>query len=163
MLERLTSIDWSAFPQPQSNRPTDVVDAIQRVASASTEAEASTAANTLLSAVGNNHAGTYYPIVLEVVPFLKEILESGGDWARTTVLNVLIDLVDTFEPEAGYETLGTVNGQNAQLAELLRAAVCGIRPPIRRIAASTAADNQQRKLAIELDAVLDPHRAKIPD
>ena len=60
---------------------------------ASTESEASTAATTLLSAVGNNHAGTYYPIVLEVVLFLREILESGSDWARTAVLNVLIDQV----------------------------------------------------------------------
>jgi hypothetical protein len=104
--------------------------------------------------VGNNHAGTYYPVVLDVVPFLKEILDEGTDCARTLVLGVLLDLIDTFEPDADHAMIPRATGERASLAEALRQAVCEMHSSVRRIATSDAVDTQQRHWASELDGVL---------
>jgi hypothetical protein len=154
MLERLSQTDWTTLPQPPWNQADDVQKAIRTVAAASTKPEAAAAANCLLSAVGNNHAGTYYPIVLVVVPFLNEILDTGTDWARRAVLNVLIDLIDSFEPEPGYETVQRSGQTRADLEQSLCEAVGEMRSSVDRRAADSTND-EERRLVVELQAALD--------
>ena len=76
----------------------------------------------MVYAVGNNHEGMYWPVAVAVVPFLGEILESGGPVARARTLDVLIDLVASFEPDADYEHVECVDGP-APLRKLLLAQV----------------------------------------
>lgn len=59
----------------------------------------------MLFALGNDHAGTYYPVVLAALPFLGAILREGGLAARLRTLDVLLDLRGSFEPEPFFELL----------------------------------------------------------
>jgi hypothetical protein len=119
MLEALSKIDWSLEPQPSWNREHEVSDALRALALA-TEDSGEAAYSRLLYAVGNNHAGTYFPLVLAIIPFLGEILRDRtcNSAARTRALDVLIDLVGSFEPEAGFELVATAAGP-CPLKELL--------------------------------------------
>ncbi len=89
MLEKLDLIDWAALPQPDWNAPSSVPDAIRELAKG---INAPTQSSRLLYAVGNDHAGTYYPVVLWVIPFLGELLADSPSSIRETVLDILIDL-----------------------------------------------------------------------
>jgi hypothetical protein len=77
MLEGLNEVPWSSLAQPTWNRPGSAEGALRRLAFAASEKEAMDAYHDFLYAVGNDHAGTYYPIVLATLPFLGEILQSG--------------------------------------------------------------------------------------
>jgi hypothetical protein len=55
VLDRINAIPWSEYAQPEWNKPDSVVDALAGVVRADGRA-----CDSLLYAVGNNHAGTYY-------------------------------------------------------------------------------------------------------
>jgi hypothetical protein len=96
--------DLNPFPQPDSNDPGSVEAALDALQNACDQSTADEACDAFLWAMGNNHAGTFYPVVLGVLPALEQILVSGGPWARRAVMESLIDLGGTFMPEAGHET-----------------------------------------------------------
>lgn len=103
MFDQADLPDLNQYPQPEWNRSTSVIEALNEVMSANDEGSSSNAYNTLLYTLGNNHAGTYYPVVLAVIPALESILVQGQPWPQHTVLNALIDLCGPFEPEFGYD------------------------------------------------------------
>src|SRR5689334_8277474 len=103
MFDQLDSIAWTSFPQPSGNRPTTVPDAIRRLATPASDDDARHAYNDFLYAIGNNHAGTYFPVVLHTLPFLGEILRSTSSRARETTLDVLVDLAGSFEPDPDHQ------------------------------------------------------------
>jgi len=106
----------------------------------------------VLYAVGNHHAGTYYPAVVTVVPFLGAILRSGGPIARLRTLDVLIDLLGSFWPAAGFEVVATPTGNRA-LRDLLRQEVLGLEGDVLRCqveAASAAESALAQQLLAEL-------------
>ena len=157
MLEGLNDIDWKAVVQPEDNEPDALRQAILHVAHASTGEQADFAANDILYAVGNNHRGTYYPAVLTVLPFLREILEVGQTWARITVLNVLTDLAGSYQPDERHATIQMASGEVVKLADALHAAVSEMRPLIHRLAESSELSNNERRLATELESELDAY------
>jgi len=56
-------------------------------------------------AIGNEHRGTYYPIILEVLPFIVEVALLGNHVvSRTCAINTLIDLYH-FYPDDGSEEM----------------------------------------------------------
>lgn len=91
------------FPQPESNDADSVEAAIGLLRDAEDEPGAKEAYDAFLWAVGNNHAGTYYPVVFGVLREIEQILMSGKVWAQRAVIEVLIDLGGSFVPETGYE------------------------------------------------------------
>lgn len=96
-------LNLAQFPQPESNASGSVAAALDALRDAEDEASANEAYDAFLWAVGNNHAGTFYPVVLGVFPEIEQILVSGSAWAQRAVLESLIDLGGTFVPEPGYE------------------------------------------------------------
>jgi len=62
--------NYQAYPQPEWNSPTSIEVALSAMDEAATEAESWAAYNDLLFAVGNNHAGTFYPVAVVVIPEL---------------------------------------------------------------------------------------------
>jgi hypothetical protein len=106
----------------------------------------------MLYALGNNHAGTYYPVALAAVPFLGAILRDGGPTARLRTLDVLVDLVGSFAPEPGYEVIETSAGRRS-LQELLKDKVLEIAAQIerRQVDAESA---EEAKLAQDLLALV---------
>jgi hypothetical protein len=155
MLKRLNSVDWRALPQPPVNGPATVPGALRSLASVETKEQALHAYNRFLYAVGNNHAGTYYPVVIATIPFLGETLTHGGMWARYAALNALIDLLGSFAPEVGYEFPAELEPSSVQ-AEL-RMAIQQISPAVLKIAAESLESLENRQLAGELvDLLAEP-------
>lgn len=151
MLETLDTIDWGSFPQPAGNASDTIPRALRQLAYAATER----ASSNVLFAVGNDHAGTYYPVVLRIIPFLAEILEHGTQRAKQLTLDVLIDLCASFCPEPGFATMIGVDGEAVEVPVLLDAEVRGLLPLARSLDAPPH-DARTRLLARELIDTLPP-------
>ncbi len=91
------------FPQPPENEPGTVADAFRTLLAASNESQSDEAYQRVLWAVGNDHGGTYFPVVLPVISALALVLRNDGPWAQRTALEVLIDWYCAFVPEVGHE------------------------------------------------------------
>ena len=130
MLENLKTISWEVYAQPGWNKPGAIVDALHGVASATDEASSTASYHALLFAVGNNHGGSYYPVLLEIVPFLGQILKEGDPWPKTTVLNALCDLLASFYPEPGFEEVEDMDGRKIRVESVFRGKVRDLRPVI---------------------------------
>ncbi len=155
MLETLENIPWASLAQPEWNEPDEVPRSLRKLASCASDAEANDAYNCYLYAVGNNHAGTYCPVVLATIPFLGEILQRGSELSQASVLDVLIDLVGSFDPEPAFELIVQPDGQREELAVLLRMQVLRLSPLIREIGEDPGRGAEARRLARELLEVLD--------
>jgi hypothetical protein len=94
--------NWSLFPGPKYYRPDDVEPALAGLAAVSSEHTAREAYNTVLFAIGNNHAGTLYPAVVGAVPRILTLATKGQGWVRRAAMNILVDVL-TFEIEPGFE------------------------------------------------------------
>lgn len=103
MLNRIEAVQWNAFAQPEWNKPHSVPDALAKLMAATDVESCSSACDKLLYSVGNDHAGTYYPVLLAVLPFLEEAVMQGAHWPQRAALSVLDDLYASFHPEPGYE------------------------------------------------------------
>jgi hypothetical protein len=100
--------------QPGWNRPTDIEDALAHCFAVRSREQAQDAYTGLLYATGNDHAGTYYPIVLAIFPAVRAILENGTAWAKYACVEALIDLCSSFEPQPGHEHV-ELPGEGIQL------------------------------------------------
>ena len=143
----LDSIPWASLPQPSWNGPTAVPDAIRRLAALKTGEDARRAYDDFLYAVGNNHAGTYFPVVLHTLPFLEEILRSPPGLAQQTTLDVLVDLLGSFAPDPGHQVVGTSTGKSVALQKLVREGVARFADVIATLARSGSPEAPTRRLA----------------
>ena len=66
MLSELKQVRWDEFPQPSWNGPEEVPCALRALAD-TTQNDDYTSYHRLLYAIGNNHAGTYFPVALAVI------------------------------------------------------------------------------------------------
>jgi hypothetical protein len=96
-----------------------VPQALRALAACDSEETANAAYQRVLYAFGNNHAGTYYPVVLPALPFLGQILTAGTDRARDATLAVLYDPLASFQPEAGYEVVAVSGHAQSDLRALI--------------------------------------------
>ena len=94
--------NYEAYPQPEWNSPTSIEAALSSMDQATTEEASWAAYNDLLFAVGNNHAGTFYPVTVVVIPELCGRLSSGSQWTIHSAVNALIELCCSFEPEPSH-------------------------------------------------------------
>jgi hypothetical protein len=135
------------YPQPEWNDPASVHLALEAIWHAHDEPSANEAYDRFLWAVGNNHSGTYYPVVLAVLPQIEEILIGGSAWSQRAAMESLVDLGGTFIPEEGHEThLGiSIRGE-------LQAFIHSLRPRIVPIASGNDA---RSKSAVDLLELID--------
>ena len=117
------------FPQPESNDAGAVETALLALRSAHDKPTSREAHDAFLWAVGNNHAGTYYPVILAVLPEIAQILVSGTAWAQRATMEALIDLGGSFVPEAGHE-----NHLGASVQQTLNAFIHSMRDHIAPLA-----------------------------
>ena len=99
----MRQLNHAQFPQPESNESGSVEAALDGLRNSEDESTANEAYDAFLWAVGNNHAGTFYPVVLGVLPEIEQILMNGNAWAQRAAMESLIDLGGSFVPEVGYE------------------------------------------------------------
>lgn len=150
---------WDSLAQPEWNQAGAVASALDVVAAASTETEARSAYDRMLYALGNNHAGTYFPVALWALPHLSSLLRSGGTTTREVILDVLIDLAGSFAPEPGFERCVGPAGNEVDLLMAVRAGVAELRPEILACAAQLPGESRARQLAFELLELLDDLRS----
>lgn len=150
MLDQLNDIEWSSLAQPNWNQLDTVPRALRLLAGCNSEAEGRHAYNEVLYALGNNHAGTYFPVVLAALPFLKEILEAGGECARLRTLDILIDLSGSFWPDPEFETVLTLDGRRVKLRSLVRQYIRRLAPTVEAIIQSEGRPLTEKELATEL-------------
>jgi hypothetical protein len=131
------SVEFVEYPQPEWNAPGSVTAAIESVIRARDKDTSSSAYNKFLYSIGNNHAGTYYPVVLAVVPRLESILRDGSPWPQRTVLEALIDLFTSFEPEVAHETF-----QGLSLSATLRERILALKQYVEPLAKTESVANK---------------------
>ncbi|HEX5737378.1 MAG TPA: hypothetical protein VFY22_02610, partial [Hydrogenophaga sp.] len=140
-------LDLANFPQPESNDSGSVEAALDALHNAGDESTANEAYDAFLWAVGNNHAGTFYPVILGVLPEIELILMNGKAWAQRAVMEALIDLGGSFVPEDGYETyLG------ASVQQALNESIHSMR---HHVAALVNGNDARAKSAIDLLELID--------
>ena len=111
---------WERFAGPEFYDPERARQSVRRLALAEDKVAAEAAYNDVLFGIGNNHAGSYYPAALCAVPLLVQISASGRPWPRYGALEVLTDLLTSFQAEPGYERF---EGEPVDLAQTLHEAM----------------------------------------
>lgn len=143
----------SEYPQPEWNAPDSISVALESVAQARDSESSSRAYNKLLYAIGNNHAGTYFPVVLAVMPAIELTLRNGEPWPQRTVLEVLLDLQSAFCPENTYKVFNGV-----PLAHAVKTHIFALRPSIELVAKGTSiAASSAQELLETLNKAIHSH------
>ena len=150
MLDDLDRIAWDSKARPNSDNARSVPEALRRIGAADSSEAAKRSYHAFLYAIGNNHAGSYYPVVLDTVPFLASMLDSSNPWARATVLDILIDLVGSFGPEQGYETFERPSRSRASVRTVLEESIVGLLPTVEGMVGDSKNDSRTRELARHL-------------
>ena len=86
MLNELHAVPWQQFQQPSWNGGDEVPGALRHLAAAASEAESGEACHRMLYALGNDHAGTYFPVVVPAIPYLVDVAVHGQQWAGHAAL-----------------------------------------------------------------------------
>jgi len=155
MFNGLDTISWDDLPQPEWNGPGEVPEALRAIVAIANQRDAHAAYNRFLYALGNNHAGTYYPVALWAIPFLGPLLATGTSIIRETVLDILVDLTGSFVAESGFKTTRGPSGSELPLDEGVQQVVASLRSDIQACQASEPSDARARDLAAELIQLLD--------
>lgn len=143
----MTTPTFEHFPQPEWNDEDSVAGALDALRDAHEEAAADDATDRFLWAIGNNHAGTFHPVVLAALPMLEQLLVDGSPWTQRAVLEALIDLGSTFMPEPGHETYLGDTVQDA-----VRDFVRSLRPHVAPLATG---DDARGRSAVDLLELID--------
>jgi hypothetical protein len=143
----MTAPDFDRFPQPEHNKSGSVAAALEALRNAHDEPSAVDACDAFLWAVGDNHAGTFYPVVLAARPAIEDIVVNGGYWAQRATIEALIDLGGPFASEEGQETY---QGESVQAA--LRTFIGSLRGHIAPLAIG---DDPRAESAAELLELID--------
>lgn len=147
----MRQLNLTQFPQPESNESGTVEAALDALRNSDDESTANEAYDALLWAIGNNHAGTFYPVVLGVLPEIEQILMNGSAWAQRAAMESLIDLGGSFVPEEGYE-----NHLGASVQGVLNAFIHSMR---HHIAPLASGNDARAKSAVDLLELIDDQAA----
>ncbi len=150
MLETLDTIQWALLSQPEWNKADAIPNSLLKLAACNYESGWHDAYMDFLSAVGNNHAGTYYPAVLHTFTFLSEILTDGSNSSQVGVLNALMELGTCFSPEPGYEYIEDSNSYRTKVSALLAQEIEKLLPLIHAIIAHPQKDAETKTFASQL-------------
>jgi hypothetical protein len=151
--DRFDTEEWGRHAQPSWNASGEVPAALRALADPG-DLDRQRAYHRLLYALGNDHAGTYFPVVVPAIRALGAILRDGSLVARLRALDALVDLVGSFWPEPGYEDVETDGGGRRPLKELVLETAKALRADVwhRR---RTPETDEEAKLAGDLLELFD--------
>jgi len=151
MLERLDLESWGDHAQPPENALGAVPAALRAIADPE-DLDRGRTYHGLLYALGNDHAGTYFPVVVPAILVLGEILRGGVLVARLRALDVLIDLIGSFEPDPAYEEVETSSGRRP-LSAVVKEAVSALSNDVEVLHRGPGSDEEE-SLSAELLALI---------
>jgi hypothetical protein len=107
-IHQVDQINWIQFKGPEYYRSDSIVTSLTKLVNLKSEDEKWNTYNDVLSTVGNNHAETYYPVIIEVLPLVITLLKSSqNELVRNCILEILSEWYYSFGPELGTFTLKT--------------------------------------------------------
>ena len=120
--KEINRIDWKSFSGPEHYEPDRVSDALSNLISLKKESLSDKVYNNVLFAIGNNHAGTYYPAVQKALKYIIQTAISGNtEITKNCALNILIDLYASFYPEIGNYNLATIEELEQKVLNIIEA------------------------------------------
>ena len=145
--KKIEAMDWTQYSGPDHYEPDEVPQALNKLIYLQNEEHRSKTYNSVLSAIGNNHAGTYYPAVIEAIKIIIDVaLKSDMEVARNCSLNIMMDLYCTFCPE-----MGTYNKcTHDELETIVKAEVESTRKRLAIAHSDKNESQRNRRLAGEL-------------
>lgn len=161
-INEILSKDWSIYSGPEYYEPQKVPKAIIDLISLNLEDSYDQVYNNFLFAIGNNHAGTYYPAILGTLKYIIEIaLNNDPDMAisRACALNILIDLYCSFGAEVGdYKNLS-----HKELEIIVTRDIESMLPKLVLLANNSTIDDRTKQLAINLQKCINEEKQASQD
>lgn len=101
-IDKINSINWTQYSGPEYYNAEKVPEALCELAHLDKQENLNETYNMVLNAIGNNHSGTYYPVVVDAIDFIIDTaLNNDSEVARNCALDMMTDLYCTFSPELG--------------------------------------------------------------
>ncbi len=143
----LNSINWEQYLGPKYYNPNEASLALHQLLNLNEEQDRSTIYNHVLSAIGNNHRGTYYPVIIDALDIIIGIAFNGkSEIARNCSLDMMIDLYCAFCPE-----LGTYNNLSfEELETIVKSKVEATQEHLESIYLSPHESDRNRQLIKDL-------------
>jgi hypothetical protein len=110
--ERIRSVRWEQYAGPEYYRPGEVVDALIDLVRFDESRARHGLNNKVLFAVGNNHAGTYYPAIIAAADILIEIEQKSEIPASRMCARAILGDLYYFIAD-----VGTYTGHSAEQIE----------------------------------------------
>ena len=108
-LSIIENIDWDKYSTPSEYSPKQVKKTFINLISIEKISDYPDICHEVQSSIGNDHSGTYYPIVFEIIDFLIEVEANfENEFVRKTT-NAILNNLCYFEIDYGnlnYEDLG---------------------------------------------------------
>lgn len=140
---KVSQINWGQFKGPEYYNPNDIIISLTNLVNLRNEDEKRSVYNDVLFAVGNNHAGTYYPVIVDVLPLIIMLLKSSRyELVRNCILEILSDWYYCFEPE-----LGTFTTKTAKELEDF------VKTHIKNLVTETKWNESERNMTLILDFI----------
>jgi hypothetical protein len=104
IVEKIEGTDWENFSGSPQYKPEDVQSALLRLVQLKKADASENIGHFVLSAIGNDHAGTYYPVIVAALELIIEIEEQDENHvAKQCALGVLYDLTCFKADLEGYD------------------------------------------------------------
>lgn len=153
------SIDWKEFDGSEYYNPDRLSKALKTLAAIDTAdlnqsisiefghipnlLQNNKVCNEVLFAVGNNHAGTYYPATVKAIEFIIQVAINGNNGiSRNCALNILIDLFH-FWPELGDYKENSAD----EIKAIVNTKILGIKPQLLLLAVR---DSENKAVILDL-------------
>ncbi len=138
----LNSIDKQVFTNLEQEEKTNLPQSLVKLALM--KDTTNNIYNEVLFSIGNNHAGSYYPVTTTAIKFITHIaLNSKSEPARFTALSIIADLV-CFHPD----TLGSDQITPDELETKVFREIKNIEPQLRQIFLDKKESNRIQTLLI---------------
>ena len=96
------SVDWTKFNGPELYNPRKVPEALIALAELKDSSQANRVGLEVVNAIGNNHSGTYYPVILEALDFIIMLEKNSvNNKTRKICSAAILNDLYYFEPELG--------------------------------------------------------------
>jgi hypothetical protein len=100
---KIERLDWKQYCGPEYYEPIKVAPALLDLLNLENPAEANSVGDNVLFSIGNNHAGTYYPVILSALDIIISIEQEASDSVRRICAQAILDDLSCFEldPDLG--------------------------------------------------------------
>jgi len=88
----------------------------------------------VLFSLGNNHAGSYFPIALPATAILGDLLQSANESTRWVILAVLDDYLHSFGADSSFDLVVGSDGILFPIETMVRQEILRLRPLLEKIA-----------------------------